>query len=103
MGRKHIEGHQEHKLMVVTWGPIRLKNGSQDVHSLFPVRCDYILFHLCGPCNHICPHKREGNVKIEARRNLKMLLDLNMQDGSRSQRSNNAALVAGKTKTEHLS
>lgn len=65
--------------MVVTWGPIRLKNGSQDVHSLFPARCDYALFHRCGPCNHTCPHKREGNVKTEARRHLKMLLDLNIQ------------------------
>lgn len=88
--------------MVVTWGPIRLMNGSPDVHGLFPARCDYVLFHLGGPYNHTRPHGREGNVKIETERHLTMLLDLNMLDGSRSQRYKNAAIVARKTKTGNL-
>lgn len=42
-------------------------------------------------------------MKIEAERHLKMLLDLNMLDGSRSQRYKNAALDAGKIKAGNLS
>lgn len=63
--RKHTEGSREHRPIVVTSGPIRLNIG---FHSLIPARCDSALFYLRGPCNR--------NVKTEAERRLKMLLDL---------------------------
>lgn len=42
-------------------------------------------------------------MKTDAKRYLMVLLDLNMQNGSKRQKSNNAALDAGKIKAGNLS